>query len=340
LWRHVVISLDWPGSPEMQLAGWRLWRPGQAKLRKLSPLPSAARFSRPVWDEFLLQGQCLVLSAEDTELTPSQASRLWLFGDPRGSGAIAPLILLNLWHDDPVTSYAEYIVEPGRLVEKVYGSVPGQPVGQHGEYEVALLGPLQVDENANSAFEPFIRRLAGCFDAWSSRTDAGSRSNKQRIQRAGRGLVDTARKVGFDADVTMPDDASQVAFEYVTALEYLLSGKQEASTDLRRRTAQRAAMLIARSDAEREKVFRAVHQSYQVRNSIAHGNDPHPKELRTTTSVMREILRRALTAAIALGPDVALSSLCDAAILSRSTTDKNIRTAVDAVRPTGRILRD
>jgi hypothetical protein len=142
LWRYFVLDLDW-GLPEpMEIAGWRLHQPTESEWKGLRPVPAAADYAgEDVWDPLLRFGDHLVLSAQDEAAKAMAGHRIFWFPRMEDSleDAWLPLLLLNLWNDDPVTPVAEYLVEVRRVVDRVYASIPSRLVGEEGEYEVPQL---------------------------------------------------------------------------------------------------------------------------------------------------------------------------------------------------------
>lgn len=329
LWRYLVLDVDWELAAPVDLGEWRLCRPHADDWRALQPVPIAAD-QAPVqtWDPLLEFGQHVVLTAPDPALEPLHGSRIPLFRffcrsatDP----AWAPLIAFNLWSDDPVQTVARYVVEPGRAVDKPRSSIPSTYVGPEGEHEVPQLGPLYVDRKLNRQLIRFLTEI-------TTRLDQPTLGKKlhNRIQRSAVRFLDTADKVGYDADATFPDDEPQVVLNYVTSLENLLSG-DDNHADLTRKTAQRAAILTGRNDADRLEIRRCVANAYDVRSKIAHGSDPDPHKLTEAAKQVRPILRRAIIAAIVLG-EAALGPLCDEALLSHETLQVKIRNPLSEFR--------
>lgn len=157
------------------------------------------------------------------------------------------------------------------------------------------------------------------------------RKRFERLKRSALRLLDTGPMVGVDADVIMPYNRPNVVLSYVSALENLLTDGKEGPIDLRRRTSQRAAILIGINDAARLAVQDVVYSAYAVRNKIAHGDELDSLQLRTASEDMRKVLRTALIAGVALGPVDDLGTLCDRALLSHSILDDKIREPLKSV---------
>lgn len=319
LWQYFVLNVDWELPEPVDLGGWRLSRPSADEWDALRPVPIVAdHAATAVWNPLLGFGQHLVLAAPDPEEEPVHGFRIRLFSrGPSTESVWAPLLAFNLWADEPALVVAEYIVEPGRAVDRLYSSFPYTYVGPDGEQEVPQLGPLEVDGGRSPQLIRFLTELTTRL---SQRT-LGKKFH-DRIRRSAVRFLDTADKVGYGTDVTFPDDEPQVVLNYITSLENLLSGDDNHG-DLTRRTAQRAAVLIGKNDADRLETRRRVASAYGVRSSIAHGSDPDPDKLTEATRQVRPILRQALTAAIVLG-DANLGSLCDEALLSHQTLQEKI----------------
>ncbi|MBF8184927.1 hypothetical protein ITP53_04065 [Nonomuraea sp. K274] len=316
LWRYFVLNIDWELPRPTDLGGWRLSRPGADEWRAQRPVPIAAdHAATQAWDPLLESGWHVVLATPDPELAPVRDLPLRLFSrGPSTRSVWAPLLAVNLWSDEPARVVAEYVVEPGRTVDCLYSSIPYTYIGSPGdECEVPLLGPLHVDDSHS---ERLIRFLTEITTRLTER-ELGTKLH-DRIRRSALRFLSTSDMVGYRADVTFSDDEPQVVLNYVTSLENLLSGGSESHTDLSRRTAQRAAVLIGENDGDRLRTLRCVKDAYNVRSSIAHGSDPRPRKLTEAATQVRSILRRALVAAIVLG-EAELGPLCDEALLSQGT---------------------
>jgi len=320
LLRYFVLSIDWELPRPVDLGGWRLSRPGVDEWRAQRPVPIAAdHAATQAWDPLLESGWHVVLAAPDPEQAPVRGLPLRLFSrGPSTRSVWAPLLAVNLWSDEPARVVAEYVVEPGRTVDCLYSSIPYTYIGSPGdEHEVPLLGPLHVDDSHSEQLIRFLTKITSRL----AEQDL-SKQLRDRIRRSALRFLDTSDMVGYDADVTFPDDEPQVVLNYMTSLENLLSGG-ENHTDLSRRTAQRAAVLVGKDDGDRLRTLRCVKDAYNVRSSIAHGSDPHPRKLTEAATQVRSILRRALVAAIVLG-ETELGPLCDEALLSQGTLREKI----------------
>ncbi|MEU3645193.1 hypothetical protein AB0E59_17555 [Lentzea sp. NPDC034063] len=320
VWRYFVLNLDWDLPRPVDLDNWQLSRPDADTWKRLRPVSLAADFApTPTWDPLLEFGEHVVVAVPDTE--PPLLRGHWVLWFSRGPSrdlAWEPLLAFNLWSNDPVEVVAEHVVEPGRRVDKRHSSVPSNYIGPDAEYEVPLLGPLRIDDKRSEQLIRFLTEITSRLH--QPKLDPKFR---KRIQRCAIRYLSTGDKVGYDSDVTFPDDEPQVVLNYVTALENLLSGESESHGDLTRKAAQRAAVLIGKDDEDRLAILHHVEDAYKVRSKIAHGDEPNQDKLAKSATTMRPIIRRALIAAIVLN-DPMLATVCDEALLSRHILQEKI----------------
>jgi hypothetical protein len=324
LHRCLVLNVDWDLAEPLALAGWRLWRNAQR------PVPLAADFAaKPSFDPMLAFGKHLVLSAEDPDAQPVHNRVFWGLFRRRvqESLAWASLLCLNLAQDTPVMPVAEYLVEPGRSVATYQESIPTTFVGDEGEHEVPLLGPLHVDEDRAGWLTGFLSALSCKLEEWTAATVMSKAS--RRLQPVAGRFLDTCAKIAFDAEVNIGQDPGEVAFNYVVALERLVSAKDDRG-DLKRRTAQRIAVLVGRDDAERLDVYNHVDTAYKVRSAVAHGSEVKEGQLNPTITHLRAIVRRALVRTIVLGPHLDPDTVFDEALLSTQVRQERIENPVAA----------
>ncbi|ONI91383.1 hypothetical protein ALI22I_08380 [Saccharothrix sp. ALI-22-I] len=258
LHRYLVLNVDWDLAEPLMLAGWRLWRPSKQDWNALRPVPLAADFAaKPSFDPVLEFGQHLVLSAEDPGAEPVDNRIFWRLFQPRvqQSPAWAPLLCLNLAQDTHVMPVAEYLIEPARSVATYQESIPTTFLGPEGDYEVPQLGPLHVDEDQAVWLAGFLSALSCKLEEWTAA--AGMTRPSKRLRPVAGRFLDTCAKIAFDAEVNFGEDPGEVAFNYVVALERLVSANDDRG-DLKRRTAQRTAVLIGRHNAERLAIYHRV----------------------------------------------------------------------------------
>lgn len=330
LQRLLVLSLDWELSGNLEIGGWRVWRPSREEWISMAPVPASSRHSNGfAWDPLLSFGEHVVLSIEDRSERPSKGFTLWPFASERHarSRAWVPLLAMSLWQDDPVGIFAEYLVENQRSVGTVFSSIPSRIVGVDLDHEIEVpqLGPFVVDEEESSAFFDYLGTISEMLDVWLAVSPAKKKAaTTDRLQRCALRFLEASGYIGFGADVLYLEDQPQVLMLYVSALEHLLSARNEDSGDLRRRTAQRAAVLLGRDDAERVQINEVVSEAYGVRNKIAHGDEPNPEKLAYSVEHIRELIRWALLSVIALGPEISISSICDLALLNHASLQSNL----------------
>lgn len=224
LCRYVVLDLEWTQPEPMEIAGWHLHQPAASEWQDLRPIPAAAEYAaEDTWDPLLSFGEHLVLSAPDENEEAAAGHRIFWFPRMEESfeEAWLPLLLLNLWNDDPVRPVAEYLVEAHRVVDRVYASIPSRYIGDEGEYEVPQLGPLSIADADSPRLARFLMELSTGLAQWQ----AGSPANRRfdRLRRSAMRFLATGGKVAYDSTVFYPGDRPQVILNYVSALENLLS---------------------------------------------------------------------------------------------------------------------
>ncbi|UOX90404.1 HEPN domain-containing protein [Amycolatopsis sp. FBCC-B4732] len=328
LQRHLVLNVDWNLAAPLNLVGWRLWRPNQADWNELRPVPLAAGFAaKPAFDPILDFGEHLVLSAEDPDAQPADNRIFWRLFQPRGqqSPAWASLLCLNLAHDTPVVPVADYLVEPGRSVVTYQESIPVNYLGPEGDYEVPLLGPLAVDEDEAGWLPRFLSGLSCKLDEWIAAMATVKAS--KRLPPIATRFLETCDKIAYDTEVNIGVDASEVIFDYVVALERLVSASEDRN-DLKRRTAQRTAVLVGRHDTERLEIYNHVDAAYKVRSAVAHGSEVKESQLHPAVNHLRPIVRRALVRTIILGPHLNPDVVFDEALLSTQVRRQRIEEPV------------
>lgn len=337
--RHYVLDIDWRLPSTMEIAEWLLWRPRLDDWNSQRPIPAAADFAAsPVFDPLLRSGEHLVLSAPDEQpryttggLSPVRAAPS--LTNP-SSQVWKALLALNLWHNEPVSIVAEYLVEPGRAVERVYSEIPGRWLGPAGE--IPKLGPLEVDGQQSPLLVRFLEELVPHLRKWSDAE--GEKIADQaidRLRRSALSFLNTAGQVGYTNNVTRVEDQPQVLLDYVAALEILLSGGAH-STDRKRRTAQRTAVLVGKNDTQRGALCDLVSNAYTLRAAIAHDQEPDAKLLAIVVRRLRPTVRKALLNALVLGPAAPLGEFCDKAVLSHTVLEQQIRTPIAEFQKTVR----
>jgi hypothetical protein len=117
--------------------------------------------------------------------------------------------------------------------------------------------------------------------------------------------------------------APEAAFRWVSAIEGLLSDDDDRS-DLKRKTAQRAAVLAGKDDDDRVAVRNLVNGAYNVRSAYAHGSKPGTVDLSALRFLTRQIMVCWLVLA-AEHPASKLPGILDDALLSGRVLEERIQ---------------
>ena len=336
--RHVVIDAEIDLPEPVEVAGWRLWRPTREELDSLRPVQAAAAYGPSSdWDPLLYEGTCCMLSRIDAEATPKRhGNRLFpalimdeMFGPKLSIAAWQPLLLLNLFCDDPVSMVSEYEVEPGRFMEMVRGETLtttyiGNPDDEH---EVVAFGPFWASEAKSATLVGFLELLSDYLGEWLPQKGM-THSRKHpfhRLQRSSQRLLSLNPYIGSAGKVVFSRQSGEMVLWCVAALEHLLTSAGEKEGDLTRRIAQRAAVLVGHDDKNRLQVEELVKSGYRVRSLLAHGDAPSDSgATEALAETMRKILRGAITRRIVLGPEIDIAMSCDRALLSASERESVI----------------
>lgn len=330
--RHVVIDADLDLSEPVEVAGWRLWRPTREELDSVRPVQATVAYAPSSgWDPLLYEGACCILSRIDEQATPrSHGNRIFpafimdeMLGPELSIAAWQPLLLLNLFCDDPVSGVSEYEVEPGRFMEMVKGERLTTTFigGPDDEQEIVAFGPFWASDAKLINLLRFLRLPSRHLDEWLPRRGAvhPKRHPFNRLQRSAQRLLSLNPYIGYDGKVVFSRRSGEMVLWCVAALEHLLTSAGEKDGDLTRRVAQRAAVLVGNDDEHRLQVEEIVRSGYRERSLLAHGDalsDGGATE--ALAESMRKILREAIARRIVLGPEIDIAVSCDRALLSAS----------------------
>ncbi|MFG1680739.1 hypothetical protein ACGFNP_11275 [Nonomuraea sp. NPDC049269] len=330
--RHVVINANLDLAEPVEVAGWQLWRPTREELDSVRPVQAAMAYAPSSgWDPLLFEGTCSMLSRIDAEANPrSHVTRLLpafimdeIFGPELSIAAWPPLLLLNLFCDDPVSVVSEYEVEPGRFMEMVRGERLTTTIigGPGDEHEIVAFGPFWASGAKLASLLRFLALLSDHLDGWLPRRRMAHQKGHpfHRLQRSAQRLLSLNPCIGYDGTVVFRRRSGEVVLWCVAALEHLLTSAGERDGDLTRRVAQRAAVLVGHDDEHRLQIEEFVKSGYRVRSLLAHGDAP--SDSGTTEALaesMRRLLREAITRRIVLGPEIDIAMSCDRALLSAS----------------------
>ncbi|MEV0131771.1 hypothetical protein AB0H83_25330 [Dactylosporangium sp. NPDC050688] len=281
--RLVVIDADLPIQESHEVCGWQLTQPTAVDLEAVTPLPSSNRFAADPWDPALRLGGCCVLRRVSDDLEARNPS-IWgteilrsLFEPELVIPAWEPLLLINLAQAERVIVAAEYVIEPGRMVERVRGTgldlVPATSDGID-EWEEPGWGPCRLTEEEVAdvlAFTDVMSPLLQRWQTWESLTGAPRRFAKksaERLQRSAHRFLALGPRLGTDGDVLYERDRAEIIFWYTSALENLMI-TESPDGDFSRKVSQRTAILIGTDDEERLEIRRAITHAYGIRSKVA-----------------------------------------------------------------------
>ncbi|GLW12026.1 hypothetical protein Misp01_71540 [Microtetraspora sp. NBRC 13810] len=343
--RHVVIDADIDLSEPLEVAGWRLWRPTRKDLEPIRPLPSVALYAASTeWDPLLYDGSCSMLSRIDENASPRESNNLFpaflmdeLLGPELNIVAWQPLLLLNLFSDDPVNIASEYEVEAQRYMEMIKGGrLTTTPIGNpDDEYEVVSFGPFWASGEKLIRLLRFLRLLSDHLATWPPRGKVNNPKSHPfyRLQQSAQRLLSLNPYIGQDGDIVFQRRSGEILLWCVAALEHLMTAPREKDGDLTRRVTQRAAILVGHDDNDRLQTKELVRKAYAIRSIIAHGGNPGDDHATATlASEMRKILRKSIIRRIILGPDIDIAASCDNALLSTHERESVIEAPIKRFR--------
>ena len=256
--------------------------------------------------------------------------------DETGRILTLPLLVLNLAGDHPVHAGVCYYVEPGRRVVWRPPALPDSPHAWFPPGELQTWERIGQDRYGSPRVEPrparllnadATRHLAKFAPVLGERIERlGQGRRKQLVRAADQHLTVAHRTPGTPGeDPALPEmHAPEAAFRWVSVIESLLSTDDNSQSDLTRKTAQRAAILIGCDDDDRTSTRDLVAQAYSVRSNYAHGNSPKKVDL----AALRTLTRKIITAWIVLSADSSgspLSKTLDDALLSGRILEESVR---------------
>ncbi|MFF5249103.1 hypothetical protein ACFY3V_32890 [Streptosporangium sp. NPDC000095] len=343
--RHVVIDADIDLGEPLEVAGWRLWRPTRKDLDPILPLPSIAAYAPSTkWDPLLYDGSCSMLSRIDENASPREHNSLFpaflmdeMLGPDLNIAAWQPLLLLNLFSDDPVNIASEYEVEAERYMEMIKGerlttTFLGNPDDEH---EVVSFGPFWASGKKLTILLRFLRLLSDHLAIWPPHGEAKHPKKHPfyRLQQSAQRLLSLNPYIGQNGDIVFQRRSGEIVLWCVAALEHLMTTPGEKDGDLTRRVAQRTAVLVGHDDNGRLQAEKLVRKAYGVRSILAHGGNPSDNHATAAlASEMRKVLRRSIMRRIILGPDIDITESCDSALLSMHERESIIEAPIKRFR--------
>jgi hypothetical protein len=322
LWQYIAVNVV-PAFPLDLLDGWEL-APIDTVHDEKTPLwyPGRTPFN-PAYFHFENDYGAIRRLSGEHDAPPEES-------DSSGPVLLWPLITLNLYSDYPVHAGISYYVEQGRRV------APQPRVGQQPPSRMFI--PKELREWDNTEDEWVRPRKGRIIDARASdrlgmfASEFGSRlgrldkRHQARFARAAdQYLIVVHRTPGRAGNApTVPSmHASEAAFRWISAIEGLLADRDDRS-DLKRKTAQRAAILAGQDDSDRLAVRDLVNAAYGVRSAYAHGSQPETIDLAALRSLARRVM---VTWAVLAAeyPGVALPGILDDALLSQQLLDGSVQ---------------
>lgn len=318
IWTYLGLDADIElAGGSVDVAGWELVVLDSEQLTALLPIPMASGQAptRP-WDPETWAG-CAFLRRVDPEATPVSGFAMYLRGPFPERTAWQPVLMLSCWDETVPTVWSEHVVEPARHVgiplNRVWYDIQG---GEDWEVEFPYRSTLGVNPGNEATFRLFcheVNLLLPDPDGTLWRSSI-LRAAAARFLAAGEHCTGTA--VPFDAE-RVPD----AVLNYVAALEALLV-MDGGNAELTRKVAQRAAVLIGTSAAQRLAVAQVVKMAYDARSRWAHG-DELPEKRIPDLNALRSICQQTFLSWIAVTATCGaknqrsvLSERCDEALLS------------------------
>lgn len=294
----VALDIDSRRLPQgVSIGEWTTWTPDAEALAELAPVPIAARYLR--WDPWpapVVTKHALLLR-RDIDRDPDG---MW-FRFPRGRREFdhwLPLLVLNLYSTWVVKAPAVFDIYEGERVQRHGDGVfaeeePTQgPDGEiDGWYLRLYTGNFRVAPGDEDRFHRFCQAVADGITRLSNEPKTDQLG--ARLERAAKQFV--LANADSWPDATVDDDTQpDVALRYTIALEALLA---DATQELRRMVAQRAAVLLADNESAAAETFRTISHAYDQRSRYVHGGQPKSVD----TKDLREVVRKTFLRWVAVG---------------------------------------
>jgi hypothetical protein len=316
MWQYIAVSIR-PAYPVALHAGWQL-APVDGANDALLPLGYPDGYLAPFTPEaFHLEhgyGAIRRVSGETDVLGE---------GSARENRELTPLmLLLNLATDHPVHASFVYYIDPGTgrtLPPELRSEASDRhfhPKELHRwEHINGYWVPPRRGRVLSAAETEYLSRFARELGALIQRLDG--KRQARLLRAADQHLIVAHRTPGSNTEIpAVPSmHEPEAAFRWVSALEGLLTSEDGDHSDLGRKTAQRAAVLVGEDDEDRLSIRNLVKSAYAVRSAYAYGGGDKAIDL----AALRTLARKIVISWIVLAAEVQrgdLSDLLDDALLS------------------------
>jgi hypothetical protein len=322
LWQYIAVNVV-PAFPLDLFGGWELAPISPAHDEKTPLWYSHTTPYDPAAHHFDNDYGALRRSSGEQEF-PAEES------DCSDPVLLWPLIALNLYSDYPVHAGVSYYVEQGRRIvprpeteaqPSEWAFMPKEL--RRWEYTAGQLVLPRKGRTIDATASDRLRMFASGFGARLQGLDDKQRARFARA--ADQYLIVVYRTPGPAGNPpAIPSmHAPEAAFRWISAIEGLLSDGDDRS-DLKRKTAQRAAVLAGQDDAGRLAVSGLVNAAYGVRSAYAHGGQPKTADLGKLRSLTRHVMV-SWTVLATEHPAKALPKVLDEALLSRRVREDMVQ---------------
>ncbi|MDQ3913904.1 MAG: HEPN domain-containing protein [Actinomycetota bacterium] len=344
VWDYVVIDADISLRASVDVVdGWELVAPSLEDLSSMMAVPSGARYlTKPPFPLELYSGLAMLRRiARDAKAVIG-----WLVNlDVRPEHTLwRPLLALSLYQNQVLQLWGRYKVEPGRRLDKLFDRVSIEPWTPDGVDVVdrVMFGGFRVDDSNEDELRSFLGAVRPLLDDAGPQSEGRIQPSKRaaRLRRVAEHFLTAAEDAHGEGEVLSEFNADAV-LHYVIALEAVLAGDDHDKADLTRKVAQRAAIIAGTDDEDRLSIARLVRSAYGARSAYAHGGEPDTIELPHLRRVVRDcILGRLILGDRSRGGH-GLAERADAALLSSSCLQDEVRGPIEdfwkTIRPSRNI---
>ena len=340
VWDYAILDANFTiGEPIQVIDCWELVTPTSEDLRQVLPLSATADYeplnNRPFKPQDY--GNLTMLRRTRDEL-PHHGPLLRfdvlgsLAADRRTYPLWRPLLLLNIFDNPVLQLWAQYQVEPGRRIDKLFDDVEWGvwTLDEYTDIEQPRTGDFGEGVDL-PMLRRFLAELSSMMPVDVKVEPNNKRTHEQkekessavRLRRCAEHFLTAGDRAHGEGEVLSELNAETV-LHYVIALEGLLTGA-ESPTELTRKVSQRAAILAGKTDAQRLEIERLVSGAYGARSKYAHGDTPKGE---IDLPRLRRVVRRCLLARLVLGDPTPVGSLlqvADQALLSQEVLERHIR---------------
>jgi hypothetical protein len=331
IWNYAIVSADMTlSAPVPVVDGWELVTLSRAERANLVGVPSAARYARRHSFRHDLYGELAMLC----RVNPNDSAHrdIHIHWEQPSWDLWQPLLAISLYQNPVLHLWAQYEVEPGRRVDKVFDHVYTEPWIPDGITEVESVRhhDFVIDASSEARFGRFLTLLAPLLEGVTQpiKSTKPSKGPAARLRRISEHFLTAGADAFGEGDVLSELNAEAV-LHYVIALEAVLTGGDDEKTELTRKVVQRAAILVGVDDQDRSAVAATVKDAYRARSQYAHGGEAANVKL----PELRRVVRDCILARLILGDPgadgSALGTIADAALLDHTLLADQLRRPID-----------